>query len=219
MSVARLKIWLTKAADGLLDNDTLKRVSARFLVEAANDLGGERVYIPCRAADDSKVMLTALRLYDMGLSFAECQEAVGVTISKSTFYRRKREQLDTEGMRELEIQALRKADITEFVYAFGFTGDSEDERWVKIGFSSNPSNRVKSFIPNTDLVFSDAAIIGIDQAKGFAIMAEREVHKRLAEYRRMGEWFALPGYVDQAMETIEAVATEMFGVPRFIYRG
>lgn len=224
MSGARMRIWMDEAARGVVDESVAKVIKQRFMLAAARDMGGERAYVPCRASQDSAHMRTALRLHQLGMSFDECQDALQVPLSKSTFYRRKRagdgvsdSQL-FEAQRE-GINAGLKADhwACEFVYAFGFTGDDEYDDWIKIGYSQSPRDRIKAFLPHTDLAISEVAIVGIP---GPAMVIEKAAHEVFADFRRAGtEWFnRIPGGVDAVASIIDEKCREKFGSPLYLRR-
>lgn len=224
MSGARMRIWMDEAARGVVDESVAKVIKQRFMLAAARDMGGERAYVPCRASQDSAHMRTALRLHEMGMSFEECQDALDVPLSKSTFYRRKRatDRVATDEIRDANNNAMMASLKTgegfcDFVYAFGFTGDGPEDDWIKIGYSHSPKNRIKAFLPHTDLTLSEVAIVGVP---GRAGMVEWATHAVYDQYRKQGtEWFnGIPGGVDVVTTTIDEICREKFGPPVYLRR-
>jgi hypothetical protein len=76
-----------------------------------------------------------------------------------------------------------------------------DDGLIKVGISSNPSARLAQLQTSTPSRLS-LAYIGALRCNGYAV--EAEAHRRLADYRRSGEWFNCP--VDIAVAAIGAAA-------------
>lgn len=210
MSGTRFKIWMQRAAADVLKKPEIDLLCAKFLAEAARDAGGERVYIPTGMSQPTADMAIAMKLAAHGFGLPICRAVLGDSLSASSFYRWRRHMFDAETMRSLV--AARRAPRRGFVYALGFSGVGDDERFVKVGMTTNVSSRVSSFASKSPLRLMEVGLLGVDETKRphtELMHAEREAHLALADCRLNNEWFKPERWMDDAMDALERVGESL----------
>ncbi|HEY5851276.1 MAG TPA: GIY-YIG nuclease family protein [Lysobacter sp.] len=206
MSRAKFHIWLQKAAEGMLPPDQVKELSKRFLFEAANDSGGERVYVPTNLSRGTNAMRIALSLDNAGFAFNDIKGLLGDEISERSFYRWKRERMDrsrlTHGLSLLGYERIGM----DYVYAMEFRGMADSDTCVKVGTTCSPKQRLEHLDGSAGMKVYEMALFGSHGRYGTWL--ERRAHERMAEWRLEGEWFRAPGGLEEIINTIRVVAEE-----------
>lgn len=77
MSTARLRMWIQGAVATELPPEKIKEVCDRFLTLAANEAGGERVYIP--SGRDGLMLGEIERMRELGMSLRQIGESLGIS--------------------------------------------------------------------------------------------------------------------------------------------
>lgn len=212
----RFKLWMQKAGADLVSPELLAELTSRFLNEAANDSGGERVYVPVNVSEGNSSVRSALKLSDEGFTFDEIDKMLDGAVNRRTFYRWKRDRFDFGAIKKAKVDAYRSAGrAREFVYALGFQGVEPADRCVKIGMSVAPELRAATLQRESSLLLTDYAILGINSDPtsnpyymGMSYV-ERECHKRLDYCRVEGEWFRPNDWMDEAVTVLDEVAQNL----------
>lgn len=86
-----------------------------------------------------------------------------------------------------------KIDKSSVVYFIG----NEFHKFVKIGYSDNPSKILKSLQTGCPFPIDILKVIGTDTPKGL----EAQLHKKFRKQRCQGEWFTLEGQLAEIVKS------------------
>lgn len=108
------------------------------------------------------------------------------------FYRRSLKREDKEIQNKKRAVNIKIIKESEYIYVVG----NEEQAICKIGYSTNPTNRISGIQTGCPYKLKFLLII-----KGNMLM-EQELHKKYAKQRLNGEWFSYSGPLKDSIEKV-----------------